>query len=103
MNQGIHIVVSGVVQGVGYRAWTQRTARELGLVGWVRNLEDGRVEIYAAGDPDAVLDLSLLCHEGPRGAMVRQVMSRLAPVEPELMGFEIVRTVPAPPTLPGPD
>ncbi len=52
-----HVLVSGIVQGVGYRWWTRRTAAELGLRGWVRNLYDGRVEIWVEGDPERVRTL----------------------------------------------
>lgn len=67
------ILVSGVVQGVGYRAWAVRTARELGVTGWVRNLHDGRVELWAEGT-EAVLDaLVERCRRGPRYAEVTGV------------------------------
>ncbi|MBI4821969.1 MAG: acylphosphatase [Deltaproteobacteria bacterium] len=67
------LLVSGLVQGVGYRAWVERTALSLGLVGWVRNLADGRVEIHAEGDGVAVETLYSLCQQGPRLARVSSV------------------------------
>jgi acylphosphatase len=73
MAEARHILVSGIVQGVGYRAFAERSARELGLTGWVRNLDDGRVEIYAEGEP-AQLDHYLeRCRSGPRSAEVTAV------------------------------
>ena len=51
--QTLHIIVTGQVQGVGFRYFTQRTARDLGVFGVVRNCIDGSVEIYAQGDVDA--------------------------------------------------
>lgn len=67
------ILVSGVVQMVGYRAWTTRTARALGVNGFVRNLDDGRVEIFAEGDAHAIDALVSECWQGPAGARVDDV------------------------------
>lgn len=67
------IFVSGRVQGVSYRDWTVRTAQRLGLVGWVRNLTDGRVEILAEGEEDAIGKLVDACREGPPLARVDNV------------------------------
>jgi acylphosphatase len=67
------LVVSGRVQGVGYRWWTVETARRLGLRGWVRNRRDGSVEIHAIG-PRAGLDaLAAACATGPTVARVVSV------------------------------
>jgi acylphosphatase len=67
MNSGtrVHIRVSGIVQGVFFRAHTQQVARSLRLTGWVRNLHDGRVEIVAQGPRDALDRLVEWCHHGP--------------------------------------
>lgn len=67
------ILVSGIVQGVGYRQWTRRRAIALGVNGWVRNRFDGRVEILAEGDVRAVDQLIAECHDGPRYADVTNV------------------------------
>lgn len=64
----MQLTVSGRVQGVGFRWWTQNTARALGLAGSVRNLPDGRVEIFAQGDPDAVRRLLRFATEQPTTA-----------------------------------
>lgn len=72
----IHLLVSGIVQGVGYRAWTERTAHSLGLGGWVRNLHDGRVEIWAEGIPAALDELEARCRIGPRSAQVTSIERR---------------------------
>ena len=69
----IHCRVSGKVQGVWYRASTQREAHSLGLAGWVRNLEDGRVELVAEGPRDAVGRLEAWLRHGPPHAHVVQV------------------------------
>ena len=66
-------LVRGRVQGVGYRDYTQRVADSLGLSGYVRNLDDGRVEVYAAGPPDKLSDLASALRKGPRFSDVRGV------------------------------
>jgi acylphosphatase len=71
-----HVVIRGRVQGVGFRAWTEYTALERGLQGWVRNRRDGAVEALFAGPPDAVDAMIAACHQGPRGARVDAVDQR---------------------------
>jgi len=66
-------LVRGRVQGVGFRDYTQRIAHMLALTGYVRNLDDGRVEVYAAGPPHKLADLASALHRGPRMADVRGV------------------------------
>lgn len=83
-------VVSGRVQGVGFRWWTRKTAEELGLRGTVRNRRDGTVEIHAAGTAGSVDKLGEWLHEGPRGARVREVEA-VASDASLPGGFEIVR------------
>lgn len=65
------------MQGVGYRDWTVRTAQGLSLAGWVRNLADGRVELWAEGPRAAVEALLRACHEGPPRAHVQRVDARV--------------------------
>ena len=72
------LIVSGRVQGVGYRYWTIGEARRQGLDGWVRNLADGGVEILALGDPAALDRLEAACQSGPAGARVTAVARSLA-------------------------
>lgn len=66
-------VVSGRVQGVGFRYFTQDTARREGVTGWVRNLPDGRVEALVEGDAEAVTRVERALRVGPRGARVDRV------------------------------
>jgi acylphosphatase len=72
--------VRGRVQGVGFRYFVERAAEELGLTGYVRNADDGRVEVYAAGAESKLSHLAGLLHKGPRFADVRGVEEQEAPV-----------------------
>jgi acylphosphatase len=68
-----HLTITGSVQGVGYRDWTMRTARQLGLTGWVRNRMDGSVEALFVGDDARVGEMIDACRRGPRMAQVDAV------------------------------
>ena len=67
------VVIRGRVQGVGYRAWTEYTALELGLEGWVRNRSDGTVEALFTGPADDVAAMLEACRQGPPGARVEVI------------------------------
>jgi acylphosphatase len=69
----VRVRISGEVQGVGYRAWTERNARVLGLSGWVRNTRDGAVEALFSGAALCVSEMLRRCHDGPLSAVVREV------------------------------
>ena len=70
----LHFLIQGRVQGVGFRWFVHREASELALRGWVRNTEDGDVEVVVAGEPDDLADLRTSLHQGPRGARVDRVI-----------------------------
>ena len=70
----MHFLVRGRVQGVGFRWFVHREASELELKGWVRNTEDGDVEIVAAGDPEGLVELRGSLLKGPRGSRVDKVI-----------------------------
>jgi acylphosphatase len=72
------IIIRGRVQAVGYRAWAEVTALELGVQGWVRNCRDGSVEALLAGSEEAALTMIELCRVGPPGARVEAVDQREA-------------------------
>jgi len=80
------ITVSGRVQGVFYRAWTERVARSLGLNGWVRNLSNGDVEILAIGPREAITELVTRCWRGPPAATVADIKVEECEAEP-IEGF----------------
>jgi acylphosphatase len=75
MRRAVRVVISGRVQRVGYRHWTQREAEKFGLDGWVRNLGDGTVEALFCGAHDTVEEMIERCFEGPRFADVRDIMT----------------------------
>ncbi|QSW99479.1 acylphosphatase [Haloterrigena alkaliphila] len=83
-----HVFVSGTVQGVYYRATTRDTARERGVGGWVKNLEDGRVEAIFEGPEDAVEGMIEWCHTGSPAADVEDVEAEFEEPQGE-DGFEI--------------
>jgi acylphosphatase len=80
--------VNGNVQGVGFRFFVQDKATTLGLSGWARNVDDGRVEVYAVGSANELSDLAAALHVGPRMADVRSVEEQEAKIE-NLSGFTI--------------
>lgn len=69
----MYCIVGGKVQGVAYRAYIQDAAMNLGITGWVKNLNDGTVEIVAQGSPDSLKDLVEYLHEGSLLAVVESV------------------------------
>lgn len=78
----VRCYVSGWVQGVAYRAHTRRKARELGISGYARNLDDGRVEVLACGTEAAVTALREWLREGPPQARVSGVHWEVVTCEP---------------------
>ena len=89
----VHAIVTGRVQGVSYRASTAGEARRLGLVGWVRNLRDGSVELEAEGPEDAVEGLLTWCHQGPPAARVANVAVEDRPATGADTKFSVLTTV----------
>jgi len=83
-----HVFASGRVQGVSFRATTRRAARDRGVDGWVRNLDDGRVEAVFEGPREAVEAMVEFCHEGSSRAHVADVDVEYEPPEDE-SGFEV--------------
>ena len=69
----VRVRIRGRVQGVWYRGWTQDTARQLGLIGWVRNRKDGSVEAVFSGPETAVEQMLEKCWQGPPAARVDTV------------------------------
>lgn len=70
----LHFLIRGRVQGVGFRWFVHREASELHLRGWVRNTEDGHVEVVAAGESEDLNDLRASLNRGPRGSRVDGIL-----------------------------
>jgi acylphosphatase len=88
------VTVSGRVQGVGYRRWTERQALQFGLKGWVRNRADGAVEAEFEGPAEWVDRMVESLHTGPAHAEVENVEVRqVADSAKNLDGFKIVESV----------
>jgi acylphosphatase len=87
----LHFLIRGRVQGVGFRWYVQREAAELNLDGWVRNTEDGEVEVVASGTEEDLSELRAALRRGPRGARVDSVIEhQLDPSEArQLTAFRI--------------
>ena len=89
MSKAVHVFVSGHVQGVGYRQGCRQTARSLGLVGWVRNVADGRVEILAQGRDDGIDRFLDWVWSGPSAARVTGVESDVVAEDATITDFFI--------------
>ncbi|HEU4320027.1 MAG TPA: acylphosphatase [Acidimicrobiia bacterium] len=87
--KAVRILVTGQVQGVGYRQGCRRTARSLDLVGWVRNRADGSVEMFAQGEPDRIDSLVDWAWAGPIAARVTGVQSDVVAPDVTLTDFFI--------------
>ena len=85
----VSVRVTGRVQGVFYRGSKQAEAERLGLVGWVRNLADGSVQLEAQGPRAAVDALLAWCRVGPCGARVDDVVTRVVETDAHASGFQI--------------
>ncbi len=82
-----HLAISGRVQGVGFRFYMERKARELGLSGWVRNRRDGSVESVVQGSAQAVETMIAWARQGPPSAVVAEV--KISEGEGEFGRFEV--------------
>jgi acylphosphatase len=83
------LLISGIVQGVGYRWSCQRAAQAIGVTGWVRNLPDGRVEAVAQGTREQVQQLVAWCYRGPEEARVTDIEVAYEETAEELQDFGI--------------
>lgn len=86
----VHMVVSGLVQGVFFRANTKSEAERLGVFGWARNLMTGDVEITAEGEKEIIDKFVQWCHKGPPGSEVSKVDEKWEEYRDEFKSFRIV-------------
>lgn len=89
--KALSVRITGMVQGVGYRAWTEEAAKARGLSGWVRNRRDGSVETVIAGPDDEVTEMLAYFWQGPTNCRVERVEAEptLAPMQ---LGFRTLPT-----------
>lgn len=87
--KALHLVISGRVQGVWFRASTREVAQRLGIIGWVRNMPDGSVETHIQGDDNAVEQMLDWCRQGPPGARVDYVDITDALIQKEYRSFSV--------------
>ena len=92
-NRRVHALVTGRVQGVGFRATTHQAALQLALAGWVRNLQDGRVEVVAEGEQESLEAFVAFLHRGPRLARVVNVSVQWGAARGESQPFAVKSTM----------
>ncbi len=85
----LHVIVSGIVQGVNFRAHTRERARQLGLMGWVRNRDDGTVEVTAEGPRRALEQFADYLQHGPPASHVSGVQIEWLEGRSEFSSFDI--------------
>jgi acylphosphatase len=91
MARTLNVRIKGLVQGVGYRAWTEQAARARGLSGWVRNRRDGSVEAVISGPDEQVNEMLAYFWQGPANSRVERVDAEPAPA-PMQLGFRVLPT-----------
>ena len=92
MIRTVRVIVTGRVQGVGYRAWVGREAENRGLSGWVRNRRDGSVEALFSGETMVVDAMTEACRSGPGMAAVEKMIVEDTPGDRGLRGFRTLAT-----------
>ncbi len=86
----VHLIISGDVQGVGFRAWAKHQAKELGLTGWVKNREDGAVEVVTEGIKEQLDEFVKRCQTGPDVSWVERVDATWGHATSEFLEFEVL-------------
>lgn len=88
--QRVHLLISGDVQGVGFRAWALGQAQNLRITGWVKNREDGAVEVVAEGTHTGLEELIKYCYQGPSVAKVEHIEVLWENAINEFVNFDVV-------------
>lgn len=86
----VHLIISGDVQGVGFRAWVLRQAQDFQLTGWVKNREDGSVEVIGEGLKYDLEEFIKRCHDGPDLSWVERIDIQWQEATGEFVHFAIV-------------
>ena len=89
MKKSVRVYVDGTVQGVFYRGFIKENAERYDVKGFVRNLEDGRVEVFLEGDVEEVAKMVELCKQGPKHSMIRNVEVK----EEKFQGFKTFKVL----------
>ena len=87
--KAVHILISGHVQGVGFRWFAEKQASELAVAGYVRNLPEGHVEVLAQADEQTLESFCRELRQGPRFAQVEEFSMKAVPVDVSLQGFGV--------------
>lgn len=87
--QQVHLFISGFVQGIGFRQFVKSHAQELGLTGWVKNTQDGGVEIIAQGKKESLDQLVMFCKKGPPLSKITDISARFENVRKPFSGFVV--------------
>lgn len=88
----VHAIIQGRVQGVGFRYFVLEEAQKMALTGWVRNLDNGNVEVYAEGEREVLDQFLLTLERGPRMAHVDQMTVEWLPATSNFTRFSIAPT-----------
>lgn len=86
----VHLIISGDVQGVGFRAWVLHYVQDKPLIGWVKNRDDGSMEAVAEGSEEDLEKLIQACHRGPDVAWVEKVDVTWEEATNEFVSFDVV-------------
>ena len=86
----VHLIITGDVQGVGYRSWARSSGVKYGLTGTVKNREDGSVEIIAEGTEQILRDYITACRNGPEVSLVTGISESWSAATGEFMTFDVL-------------
>jgi acylphosphatase len=87
----MHLIISGVVQGIGFRKWMRKHAKQLCVTGWVKNREDGAVESVIQGDADALRQFLMIVHQGPPLARIEGVVEKSIETDSVYENFIVIQ------------
>lgn len=89
MKKRVYLIITGDVTGVGYRYWARKNAQALGLSGYVRNVETGKVEAVFEGEEETVKEMVERCRKGPEVSWVTKLDEKWGETTGEFKGFEV--------------